>query len=584
MSADNKRKALETIFAKLEKLLPHLGNDNRHEAAVALGKINKLLSGAKLDWHDLIGLLVEQGPPLLDLLNKLFATDDQLLIKLGLAGGKFFHSRNGMTHADIRIDGHHQTLAVAGSEFAEWLIHQFYRETKKAPKPGALKSAIRTLSAHARHDGEQGEVFLRAAHVDGKIYFDIGDPDWTVVEIDQSGWKLIEGAPARFRRIGGMTALPIPERGGSIDLLRPLVNLDSDGFTLFVSWIVDALCPATRPHPVLYLAGEEGSAKSTAAKIAGSLFDPNTVPLRNMPTTVRDLFVAANGSHSLAFDNISTISAAISDGLCEIATGSGFGTRKLYTDTAQILIGGSRPVILNGLLNAINRSDLADRAVVISLMPISSSQRFSEREIWTKFEVHRARIFGALLDCVARGLRQLPDTHLDRLPRLADFALWSVATGAFAPGVFIKAFESAATDANEAIAEADPVAVAVSVFMMHRATWVGASAELLALLTNHDHAEAAPSLWASWPKEPSSFGKRLRTVSAVLRKMGVSVEVGKATDRSRTRTIFLSKIEASNRPIRPNRPKETAEASSASDTSDSTDTSDGKLIRWRPCQ
>ena len=43
--SEGKRRALETIFGKLEKLLPHLGNANPHEAAAALGKINALLEG-----------------------------------------------------------------------------------------------------------------------------------------------------------------------------------------------------------------------------------------------------------------------------------------------------------------------------------------------------------------------------------------------------------------------------------------------------------------------------------------------------------------------------------------------------------
>jgi hypothetical protein len=280
-------------------------------------------------------------------------------------------------------------------------------------------------------------------------------------------------------------------------------------------------------------------------------------------TTVRDLFVGANGSNSLAFDNVSIIQPAISDALCQIASGSGFGTRKLFTDTAETLVGGHRPVIINGLLNAITRSDLADRAVVIPMSRIAPEQRCSETEIWRLFKLSRSQIFGALLDCAARGLRQLPQVRLSRLPRMADFALWSVATGAFAPGIFIEAFENAATEANEVVAESDPVAVAIGAFMIKRIVWGGTAAELLAELSTRDRTEAQPSTWKAWPREPSSFGKRLRLASPILRKMGIEVAIGKASDRSRTRTITLSKIEPSERPHRAARP----------DTSDGSDTS-----------
>ena len=46
MSTD-KRSALKVILAKLEKLLPHLANENQHEQAAALDKINKLLRSAQ---------------------------------------------------------------------------------------------------------------------------------------------------------------------------------------------------------------------------------------------------------------------------------------------------------------------------------------------------------------------------------------------------------------------------------------------------------------------------------------------------------------------------------------------------------
>jgi hypothetical protein len=575
MSTD-KRAALKTILAKLEKLLPHLGNANPHEAAVALGKINKLLAGAKLDWHDLIDLMMSDNKQtsLLDLLQKLILGDAGILVKLALGRATFFHFGSD-AYADVVVDGHRHTWPLSGAEFYDWLLLQYFAEMKMlmVPNPAAMKTALRTLSAHARYEGDQRQVFLRAAHVDGKIYIDIGDPEWRVVEIDSTGWRMVEDSPVRFRRTAGMAALPIPERGGSVELLRPLVNLDQDvGFPLFVSWIVDALCPASRPHPLLFLAGEEGSTKSTAARIARSLIDPNTVPLRNLPATVRDLFISVNGSHALAFDNISAISPAISDALCQIATGSGFGTRRLYTDVSQILIGGSRPVILNGLLNAIDRSDLADRAVIIPMSPILPDNRFSEAEIWRRFEARRSQIFGALLDCVARGLRKLPDTRLPRLPRMADFALWSVATEAFATGVFLQAFECAATEATEAVAESDPVVVAVAAFLVECTEWTGTAAGLLRELSSH-LTEAAPSTWKTWPTEPSSFSRRLRKAAAVLRKLNISVEIGRASDRSRTRMITL-KIDPNpdcpNRPDRPDRPK------AAGSNADGSDGSDGK--------
>jgi hypothetical protein len=58
-----------------------------------------------------------------------------------------------------------------------------------------------------------------------------------------------------------------------------------------------------------------------------------------------------------------------------------------------------------------------------------------------------------------------------------------------------------------------------------------------------DRSEAAPTSRKKWPTEPSAFGKQLRLASPVLWKLGVAVEFGKATSRSRTRNLTLSKVE-----------------------------------------
>ena len=370
------------------------------------------------DWHDLTILLFDKKEPVFEMLNRLFEKDQDILLRLGLAGAAFFCSAEG-AFADVMVDRHRNTWPLSDPEFSDWLLHQFFIEKKKAPGLGAMKAAIRTLSAHAKFE-VRGMRCICAPPSSAKKSISISATrNGTPLRSTRRGWRMIQDPPVRFRRTAGMAALPLPERGGSIAQLRSLVNLTDDGFVLYVSWLLDALCPG-RPHPVLYLAGEEGSTKSTAAKIARSLIDPNTVPLRNLPTTVRDLFVSAHGSHALAFDNVSVISAAISDALCQIASGCGFGTRKLFTDTAQMLISGHRPVIINGLLNAINRSDLADRAVIIPMSRIAEEQRCSEKDIWNRFEAQRSQIFGALLDRMVCGLRRLPHVRLQRLPRMAD--------------------------------------------------------------------------------------------------------------------------------------------------------------------
>ena len=68
----------------------------------------------------------------------------------------------------------------------------------------------------------------------------------------------------------------------------------------------------------MVLSGEQGSAKSTFSAILRALLDPNTAPLRALPREDRDLFIAASNGHIMCFDNVSGLSAWISDTLCRL--------------------------------------------------------------------------------------------------------------------------------------------------------------------------------------------------------------------------------------------------------------------------
>ena len=167
---------------------------------------------------------------------------------------------------------------------------------------------------------------------------------------------------------------------------------------------------------MLALTGEQGSAKSSLAALLRSLVDPNTAPLRTLPRNDQDLFIAATNGYVIAIDNVSSLPPWLSDSLCRLSTGGGFGTRKLYTNTDEVLLDATRPIILTGIEDVATRGDLADRSMPVRLDPIPEERRRPEREISAEFESARPRILGALLNAISHGLCHLATTRLDRLP------------------------------------------------------------------------------------------------------------------------------------------------------------------------
>jgi hypothetical protein len=267
---------------------------------------------------------------------------------------------------------------------------------------------------------------------------------------------------------------------------------------------------------VLALSGEQGSAKSTFATLLRCLIDPNVASLRSLPREERDLAISANNAHVLAFDNISHLSPWISDALCRVATGAGFATRQLYTDTDEILLDGSRPVILTGIVDVVTRGDLADRAQAIKLEPIEEIRRRSEREFMTAFVAAAPGILGALLAGMVRGVRELPRINLRSRPRLADFAEWAAACeGAFwEPGTFMAAYESNRQHLNEVALDADLVGTAIQALMAARIEWIGKCTELLKSLNLI--AESA-TRFKDWPVNANQLGRSLRRCAPLLR-------------------------------------------------------------------
>jgi hypothetical protein len=243
---------------------------------------------------------------------------------------ELFRTPDGTGFADVDIKGHRETWPIRSKGFRRWLACRFFEETGGAPSSEPSQSALNLIEAKAHFDAPERKVHVRIGGLDGRLYLDLADEEWRAVEIDATGWRVIESPPVRFRRASGMKPLPVPLGGGSVGTLRSFLNVQSNAdFVLVVAWALACLRDRG-PYPVIVLSGEQGSAKSTFSAILRALLDPNTAPLRALPREDRDLFIAASNGHVLAFDNVSGLPIWIADTLCRLATGGGFAVRQLF--------------------------------------------------------------------------------------------------------------------------------------------------------------------------------------------------------------------------------------------------------------
>jgi hypothetical protein len=472
-----------------------------------------------------------------------------MLIALSEAA-ELFHTENGTAYADLPIAGHRETWPVRSARCRGWLRRVYYKATGDAPSAPALNAALNLLEARAQFDGPEREVSIRVAEHAGRIYLDLADAAWRAVEIGPEGWQVVSQPPVRFRRAAGMLPLPLPQAGGTLEALSSFINVSmGDDLVLLTSWLLAALRPRG-PYPLLVIAGEQGSAKTVLAKMLRALIDPNAAPVRTLPREERDLFIAANNGHVLAFDNLSAVPPWLSDTLCRLASGGSFAVRQLYTDQDEVLFEAARPVILNGIEDVVTRPDLADRALFLTLPYLGEAHRRPEQELWREFELARPRLLGALLNGVSEGLRALPQLRLDRLPRMADFALWAAAseTALWPSGTFAHAYAANRETAVDDAIDFDPVAAFVRELIGKRGSWTGSAAELLRMAEHlgrngRNGISLDPS---QWPKNPRALAGRLRRAQTFLRTLGIEIAFrreGRAGNRIiRMRSNFASTV------------------------------------------
>jgi hypothetical protein len=332
----------------------------------------------------------------------------------------------------------------------------------------------------------------------------------------------------------------VPEAGGSIEALVPLLNLASrNDLVLVVMWLLATL-RSRGPYPVLAISGEQGSAKTVLSKLLKALIDPNAAPVRSLAREERDLMIAANHSYLLAFDNLSDLPASLSDAFCRLASGGSFAVRQLYTDDEEVLFQAARPILLNGIEDVVRRPDLADRAIFLNLAPIAEEQRRPEQKLWREFEITRPRILGALLDMATYGLRELPRIRFKRLPRIADFALWAIAceTAFWPAGTFLRAYDANRRATIEIVIDKDPVAACVREIMADRTMWTGTASDLLRAAADRAGGYGAPWGGVVWPRNPRVLAGRLRRAQTFLRALGIDIAFSRE-GHSGSRTIRI---------------------------------------------
>lgn len=146
----------------------------------------------------------------------------------------------------------------------------------------------------------------RVGYEAGVIWVDLGRPEGEVVRICGGSWAVQDSADICFRRTPLTAELPLPAATGSLDDLWTFMNVSVKDHDLLIGCLVAAFIP-DMAHPIPVMSGEQGTGKSTNARMILDLIDPSSVGLRSIPKQ-DDWVITASNAWAIGIDNISKIS------------------------------------------------------------------------------------------------------------------------------------------------------------------------------------------------------------------------------------------------------------------------------------
>lgn len=461
-------------------------------------------------------------------------------------GIKCFQTPDNECYA-ILNDKYRFLYSLKSKDFRDYLKSEYYKKCKKMPPLQALQDFINILEHLSKSRVRQ--IFTRIGDKKEAIYINLGDKKHRAVKITPDGLKHVSRPAAYFQNKKGTLPLQITQPKHSRKIIKRfmrLINTSESGQNLIIAWLLCAL-NSKGPYPILILQGEQGSGKSTVAKMLKMLIDPTIAPLRALHRSERNLAIYAKNNWVLAFDNVSSISDEISDALCRLSTGGGLSTRQLFADTDEVIFDVTRPMILNGIGNIVSKEDLSDRSLVVNMNRIKDENRKTEEEIRNDFEKNKALILGALVCGISSALKNRNNVEIPEYPRMADSLKWIVAAEPAIfnkTGKFIRAFNKNRKNIGFNCLEADSLAAAIKNLIDGRnGKWKGVPNDLLNVLEEKlpdEHKERIMKE-KSWPKAANSLSKRLKQLAPTLRSVGILITFGRSATR---RTISIKKLQS----------------------------------------
>jgi hypothetical protein len=458
------------------------------------------------------------------------------IIRLALEQGiEPFLDERGQCYATYNVGQHREIHPIDSEDCMDWLGLLLWESEEVAVAKETVDTAARILRAMAKTEGRKYQLHNRAAFVDGALWYDLSDCGWRAVKITENGWEIVDRPPILFRRYPHMQSQATPEKNGNLEEFFALHNLpkgkdDGMGKNEKLLYKIDQLIPFIPdiPRCMEALYGKPGSVKSGNQKLTKRLVDPSIIGEMSLPNDPNTLIQTLEQHYLVVFGNVTRLEEEQSNILSRAVTGEGHQTRELYTNDGAFIRSFKRAIKLNGINVPSGLPDWKERVVTQELEPTTEDERKLEAAVLEEFDRIRGKCLGAAFDIVSKALAKKKNVHLDKLPRMADYAVWGEAIARamdYPDETFVKAYDANRAAQNVQTLQDEPVGLALEKLLDDNADFVGTATDLLSGLTlKAEDLGIDTKKLRKWPKGPQALSRQFNEIRLNLENTGYDVD------------------------------------------------------------
>lgn len=405
----------------------------------------------------------------------------------------------------------------------------------------AYEDVLAFLRAKAPARAKSRPAFKRIGWLaeEQELLIDLARDDNVCVRVTAGGWSLEEPLHPLFVRFPSQRPLPLPEPvmdGEAVWRRMMPPGVSEKDAKLLLGAVLACYFPsnfaASFAFPAVVLTGDAGAGKSSLARNLKVLIDNEATTVATKPKSVDDLFVDAQHSHLLSYDNLDFVNHGLSDGLCQLLTGGAVSKRTLYTNSDRTILKGHNPVLLNGIVVDIPKQDLLDRSVHIRLKRIKNYDPHAA----DRAQALLPEVMGHICDLLVRVVRNFHTTKVDDAPRLNLLAKIAAAAEPFgAPIQYVDLLRTNQHEALLASRDNDLVIAALFDLLRSRPHWHGTYKQLLADLTTA--ADDVSTRSSEWPATPHKLASHMRRHAQLMSAQGIAFENGNKVEHGRLVTV-----------------------------------------------